>query len=67
VAAISQYYDDDQSHWWSLGDIRRSIFMGDFVYAISDKAITSHRVSDLGTVNVAKLPGYNEDDWWWWW
>lgn len=63
----SQYYNDDQSHWWVLGDIRRSIFMGDYVYAISDKAITSHRVSDLGTVNAAVLPGYNEDDWWWWW
>jgi hypothetical protein len=63
----SQYYNEDQSRWWSLGDIRRSIFMGDYVYAISDKAITSHRVTDLGTVNVGRLPGYDENDWWWWW
>jgi hypothetical protein len=41
--------------------------VGDYVYAISDKAITSHRVSDLGLVNVQLLPGYSPGDWWWWW
>jgi hypothetical protein len=63
----SAYYQADSSHAWTYVDIRRSIFMGDYVYAISDKAITAHRTSDLGTVAVQTLPGYVEGDWWWWW
>jgi hypothetical protein len=63
----SAYYEEDQSHWWRYVDIRRSIFMGDFIYAISDKAITAHRVSDLGKVAEQRLPGYLDNDYWWWW
>jgi Beta propeller domain len=63
----SPYYEEDQSHAWSYVDIRRSIFMGDYIYAISDKAITAHRVSDLQPVALAKLPGYVPGDYWWWW
>ncbi len=63
----SAYYEEDQSHWWRYVDIRRSIFMGDFVYAISDKAVTAHRVSDLGKVAEQRLPGYLENDYYWWW
>jgi hypothetical protein len=62
----SGYYNAEQSYW-SYVDIRRSIFMGDYVYAISDKAITVHRTSDLGQVNVQTLPGYKDGDWYWWW
>lgn len=62
----SSYYNEDQGYW-SYVDIRRSIFMGDYVYAISDKAITVHRTSDLGQVNVQLLPGYKDGDWYWWW
>jgi hypothetical protein len=60
------YYSEDPYAWWSYVDIRRSIFMGDYVYAISDKAITAHRVSDLGKVAEQKLPGYTAGDYWWW-
>ncbi len=62
----SAYYNNDQG-WWLYTDIRRAVFMGDFVYAISDKAITAHRTEDLAQVNVALLPGYTEGDWYWWW
>jgi len=62
----SSYYNDAPGYW-SYTDIRRSVFMGDYVYAISDKAITVHRTSDLGKVNEQVLPGYVEGDWWWWW
>jgi hypothetical protein len=41
--------------------------MGDFIYAISDKAITVHRTSDLVQVNQALLPGYTHGEWYWWW
>ena len=60
------YYEAEQ-RYWAVTDIRRSIFMGDYLYAISDKAITVHRTADLGKVNDARLPGYVEGDWWWWW
>ena len=62
----SAYYNADQGYW-SFTDIRRAVFMGDFVYAISDKAITVHRTSDLVQVNHAPLPGYTDHDWYWWW
>ena len=63
----SAYYNEDPSHYWLNRDIRRSIFMGDYVYAISDVAISVHRVSDLGQVAVERLPGYDPaDDYWWW-
>ncbi len=61
----SAYYDADPTRYWSRVDIRRSIFMGDYVYAISDKAITAHRLSDSGLVASALLPGYQYNDWWW--
>ncbi len=62
----SAFYNNDPGYWW-FTDIRRSIFMGDYVYAISDKAITVHRTSDLAQVNVQLLPGYKDGDWYWWW
>ncbi|MGE0549255.1 MAG: beta-propeller domain-containing protein [Kofleriaceae bacterium] len=61
----SAYYPTDQ--YWYYNDIRRSIFMGDYIYAISDKAITVHSLSDLAKVTDAVLPGYSPDDLYWWW
>ncbi|CAN5914997.1 hypothetical protein BH11MYX2_BH11MYX2_08370 [soil metagenome] len=61
----SPYYTTDQ--WWSFQDIRRTIFMGDFIYAVSDKAITVNRADDLSAVTVQTLPGYVPEDYYWWW
>ncbi len=63
----SAYYNSDPDHYWYYRDVRRSIFMGDYVYAISDRAITVHRVSDLGQVAAERLPGYDQADFYWWW
>lgn len=63
----SAYYNADPEKYWQYVDIRRSIFMGDYVYAISDKAITSHRVSDLGKTAEQVLPGYTANQFYWWW
>jgi hypothetical protein len=63
----SPFYEADQNTWWQFIDIRRSIFMGDYVYAISDKAVTAHRVSDLQMVASQTLPGYTQNDYYWWW
>lgn len=61
----SALYRTDQ--YWYYRDIRRSIFMGDYLYAVSDRGITVHQVSDLAEVTRQELPGYTEGDWWWWW
>jgi uncharacterized secreted protein with C-terminal beta-propeller domain len=63
----SPYYMADPDHYWSYVDIRRSIFMGEYIYAISDKAISVHRTTDLAKVTDALLPGYSQNDYWWWW
>ena len=61
------YYMLDPDRYWYYTDIRRSIFMGDYLYAISDKAISVHRTSDLVKVTDALLPGFQQNDWYWWW
>ncbi len=43
----SDFYNSDNGTWWVWTDIRRSIFMGDFIYAISDRGVTAHRLSDM--------------------
>jgi hypothetical protein len=63
----SAYYNADPDHWWLNRDIRRTIFMGDFIYAVSDLAITVHRASDLGQVTAQPLPGFDPEDYYWWW
>jgi hypothetical protein len=63
----SPYFDSDQSYYWASNDIRRSIFMGDFIYAISDRAITVHRSDDLSEVHASTLPGTRDGEYWWWW
>jgi hypothetical protein len=61
------YYEEPSEYRWTYVDIRRSIFMGDFIYAISDKAITVHRTADLTFQTAQTLPGYVPGDYYWWW
>ena len=63
----SAYYNANPQNYWQYIDIRRAIFMGDFVYAISDKAVTVHRLSDLAKTAEQVLPGYTPGDYYWWW
>jgi hypothetical protein len=53
----SDFYNSSSSDYWCYQDIRRSIFMGDYIYAISDRGIT---VSDLLSMTLTAsmpLPG----------
>jgi hypothetical protein len=61
----SDLYSTDD--YWYYRDVRRTIFMGDYIYAVSDRGITVHRADDLGLVTQQPLPGYSPDDWYWWW
>lgn len=52
------YNEDGFSSWWSGStSIRRSIFMGDYVYAFSSGGATVHRTEDLQLVVELELPG----------
>jgi hypothetical protein len=62
----SPYYNSDPDTRWVYTDIRRSIFMGEFIYAISDRGISVHRLADLAKVADATLPGYTSDQMYWW-
>lgn len=56
----AQFYNQDSDCYYWRNDIRRSIFMGDFIYAISDRGITVHNLEDLSLVGSQGLPGnYN--------
>jgi hypothetical protein len=64
----SDFYNQasDEYRWWHT-DVRRSIFMGDYIYVLSDLAITVHKTADLGQVTEQTLPGYQPSDEYWWW
>lgn len=43
----SQFYESDEDRWWNSYNIRRSVFMGDYVYAISHGGITVTHLDSL--------------------
>lgn len=53
----SDFFNSDENMWWNYRDVRRSIFMGDFVYAISDRGVTVHNVDTMELSTTVKLPG----------
>ena len=59
----SDLYDrGENQYWWNQYNIRRSIFMGDFVYAISSAGITATNLtsmSESASVELAYVNPYN--------
>ena len=55
----SEFYNEEGlSSWWSGStNIRRSMFMGDYVYAFSAGGATVHRTTDLQMMVELELPG----------
>jgi hypothetical protein len=55
----SEFYNEEGlSSWWSGStSIRRSIFMGDYVYAFSAGGATVHRTADLQLTVELEIPG----------
>jgi len=55
----SEFYNEEGlSSWWSgTTSIRRSIFMGDYVYSFSSGGATVHRTADLQLMVELELPG----------
>ena len=62
----SDFFNSDPDRWYSYRDVRRSIFMGDYVYAISGRGVTVHQLGGLATVNSEALPGPTGEYYWWW-
>jgi uncharacterized secreted protein with C-terminal beta-propeller domain len=54
----SQFYNN-QNDWWqhSSTSIRRSIFMGDYIYAFSSLGVTVHNTSDMNLIEELLIPG----------
>jgi hypothetical protein len=60
----SPFYNDDEANWWFHStSIRRSIFMGDYIYAFSALGVTIHNTADLTHMQDMLIPGshYAED------
>ena len=53
------YGDGVQEYWYSNTDIRRSIFMGDYIYSISSAGMTVHLIDNLSHVITVDLPEDN--------
>ncbi len=50
------YGDGVQEYWYHSTDIRRSVFMGDYIYAISSNGMTVHVTENLSHVTTVDLP-----------
>lgn len=57
----ADFYNADPNIWWDFRDIRRSYFMGDYIYAVSDKGVTCHRVADLTQTASVSLLGWSSN------
>ncbi len=53
----SDFFNNDNQSWWRYRDVRRSIFMGDYIYAISDRGVTAHKLEDLTLSAEIQLAG----------
>jgi hypothetical protein len=60
----SEFYNEDGlSGWWGGStSIRRSIFMGDYIYAFSTAGVSVHRTDDLELMVEIEIPGYDEPE-----
>ncbi len=54
---------NDPTRWYANPGIRRSIFMGDYVVAISDRGITATHLGDLMLTASVPLPGNLDPIW----
>lgn len=58
----SLFSDDQQRYWWNDQSIRRSIFMGDFVYALSAAGITATNLETLEETARITIPHERQYD-----
>ena len=59
------YTQDENNRWWNEYNIRRSIFMGDYVYAISSAGVTATNLTTLeetARVTIPHASAYDTSD-----
>ena len=61
----SEFYDSEE-HWWNSYNIRRSIFMGDYIYAISANGITATNLTTMENSASIQLEYQNPYDNYYW-
>ncbi len=61
----SDFFNTDTERHWSSRDVRRTIFMGDYIYAISNRGVTVHNATTLKPGPRLALPGNNGVLNWW--
>ena len=60
----SSFYDGgEENRYWGEQNIRRSIFMGDFVYAISPAGITATNLTTMEESSRLSIPYSSVYDW----
>ena len=62
----SDFFNSDSNRYWDYRDVRRSIFMGDYIYAISDRGITSHNLENMQLSASERMEGSYYEDYWCW-
>jgi len=60
----SDFYNSSPSDYWCYQDVRRSIFMGDYIYAISDRGVTSSNLLSMTLADSILLPGSSCELYW---
>ncbi|MEC9466697.1 MAG: beta-propeller domain-containing protein [Myxococcota bacterium] len=60
----SAFFNSQNDHWWNSRDVRRSIFMGDYIYAISDRGVSATNLDTLQLSAAYTLPGSVGGDYW---
>ncbi|MDC0501736.1 beta-propeller domain-containing protein [Euryarchaeota archaeon] len=64
TANHSDYYNVDDSNSWygSQTSIRRSIFMGEFIYSFSALGASVHKIDDMSIQVELDIPGHHSED-----
>ena len=51
----SDFYNGEENYYWDSSSIRRTIFMGDYVYAISPAGVTVHNLTTLSLTDSVEI------------
>jgi uncharacterized secreted protein with C-terminal beta-propeller domain len=64
TANHSDFYNSEESNYWWGGEtsIRRSIFMGEFIYSFSALGAVVHKIDDMSVQVELNLPGHQLND-----
>ena len=60
----SGFFNTGGDYRWNIRDVRRSFFMGDYIYAFSDRGVTIHDLNTMTLMDAVPLPGTRYSQWW---